>query len=76
MCPGLDLIRGGCETRRSKGLTMYRLGPGSKHHVSLGCQIMLLQLLHQEFDRAGGLGGTPCADGDVTAQPAALRLVL
>lgn len=36
-------------------LTMYRLCFGSEHHVSLGCQIVLFQLLYQEFDHAGGL---------------------
>lgn len=55
---------------------MYRFGSGSKHHVSLGCQIVLLQLLHQEFDHAGGLGVTSTADSNVTVQPAVLRLVL
>lgn len=55
---------------------MYGLGSGSKHHVSLSCQIMLLQLLHQESDHAGSLGVTSTADSDVTVQSAVLRLVL
>lgn len=34
---------------------MYRLCFGSKHHVSLGCQIVLFELLHQVFDHTEGL---------------------
>lgn len=37
-------------------LTMYRLCSSSEHHVSSGCQIVLLQLSHQKPDRAGDLG--------------------
>lgn len=55
--------------------TMYRLGSGSKHNVSLGCQIVLLQLLHQESDHAGALGVTSTADSNVTLQPPVFRLV-
>ncbi len=32
---------------------MNWLGSGCEHHVSLGCQVVLLQLLHQESDHAG-----------------------
>lgn len=57
-------------------LTVYRLGSGSKHHVSLGCQVVLLQLLHQESDHTRALLVTSTADSNVSAQPAVLRLVL
>lgn len=40
---------------------MYRFGPGSEHHVTLGCQIVFLQLRHQVSDQAGGLGVTSAA---------------
>lgn len=40
-------------------LTMYRLCSGSKHHVSSGCQIVFLQLSHQNTDHAGDLGVLP-----------------
>lgn len=55
---------------------MYWLGSSGKHHVSLGCQIVLLKLLNQEFDHAGGLGVTSTANSSSTVQAAVLVLVL
>lgn len=37
-------------------LTVYRLCSSSEHHVSSGCQVVLLQLSHQKHDHAGDLG--------------------
>lgn len=60
----------------TSGLTMYGFSSGSEHHVSLGCEVVLLQLLHQVSDHTGALGFTCTADSNVTVQPAVPGLVL
>lgn len=36
-------------------LTVHRFGSGREHYICFGCEVVILQLIHKESSKAGGL---------------------